>query len=301
MESPSSTEVRPMVKKFQPHAACGGRRGRGVFRIIPRLAFVAVILTTGGCGALGTPGFLEGDGAPPHPMDVAAIPNSIHKVEARSQYGDPQSYTIDGQRYYVLHTSTGYAERGVASWYGTKFHNRRTSSGEDYDMYAMTAAHKTLPLPTYVQVTNLNNGAKVIVKVNDRGPFLRNRLIDLSYAAAAKLGMLDTGTAPVEVRAIDPKTFAQRRQPPAQHTTVPEKYALYLQVGAFLDRQNAEQLRSHIKEISPDQVRITTAQLDNDKLVYRVRIGPLPDVNHADSLADTLSQHGYKEASLVVY
>ncbi len=254
-----------------------------------------------GCGALDTPGFLEGDGAPEHPVDVASVPNAVPKVTPLSRYGNPQSYTVDGQRYYVLHTSSGYVQRGVASWYGTKFHEHRTSSGEDYNMYAMTAAHKTLPLPTYVQVTNLNNGAKVIVKVNDRGPFMRNRLIDLSYAAAYKLGMLDTGTAPVEVRAIDPKEYARRQMAKANRHTAPEKYALYLQVGAFVDRSNAEQMRSNVKHIASEQVRITTAQLDNDQRVYRVRIGPLADVDHADNLANKLSQHGITDADLVVY
>lgn len=290
-----------MVPNMQIYDSPGPCERRGRFFTTAYVALIPITLLLGGCGALGTPGFLEGDGAPAHPADVTSVPDAVPKVEARSRYGNPQSYTIDGQRYYVLHTSTGYVQRGIASWYGTKFHNHRTSSGEEYNMYAMTAAHKTLPLPTYVQVTNLNNGAKVIVKVNDRGPFLHNRLIDLSYAAAYKLGMLNTGTAPVEVRAIDPKAYARRQMVRVNQHTPPQKYALYLQVGAFLDRGNAEQMRSNVKHIATAQVRITMAQLDKDRRVYRVRIGPLADVDHADSLADELSRHGITDANLVVY
>ncbi|THB74225.1 MAG: septal ring lytic transglycosylase RlpA family protein [Gammaproteobacteria bacterium] len=121
-----------------------------------------------------------------------------------SQYGNPESYEVFGKTYQLLPTNKDYTERGVASWYGKKFHGRRASSGDTYNMYAMTAAHKTLPIPVYAQVTNLENGRKVIVKINDRGPFVKNRLIDLSYAAATKLGVVEKGTAPVEVTTIIP-------------------------------------------------------------------------------------------------
>ncbi len=126
----------------------------------------------------------------------------------RSRSGNPPFYDVLGKRYYVLSSSVGYWERGVASWYGPGFHKVRTSMGEPYDMYGMTAAHKTLPLPAYVQVTNLQNGRSVVVRVNDRGPFVGNRIIDLSYTAAAKLDMLRNGTAMVEVRTIDPRDAA---------------------------------------------------------------------------------------------
>lgn len=123
-------------------------------------------------------------------------------VESKNHYRHHKGYAQAGKRYRVLHTSKNYTEKGVASWYGPRFNRKRTSTGERFNMYQMTAAHKTLPLPTYVQVTNLTNGRQVIVKVNDRGPFVSNRLIDLSYAAAKKLGMVGRGTAPVSVRAI---------------------------------------------------------------------------------------------------
>jgi len=138
---------------------------------------------------------------PPKPD---SIPEVIPRIEPRARSGNPPFYDVFGKRYYVLSSSVGYRERGVASWYGPGFHNVRTSIGEPYDMYGMTAAHKTLPLPAYVRVTNLQNGRSVVVRVNDRGPFVGNRIIDLSYSAAVKLDMLRNGTAMVEVRTIDP-------------------------------------------------------------------------------------------------
>jgi rare lipoprotein A len=141
---------------------------------------------------------------PPPAADAGSVPDAVPRVEPRSRYGNPPFYTVFGQRYYVLSTNIGYIERGVASWYGPGFHKIRTSTGETYDMYAMTAAHKTLPLPAYVRVTNLQNGRSIVVRVNDRGPFVGNRIIDLSYSAAVKLDMIHNGTAFVEVRSIDP-------------------------------------------------------------------------------------------------
>ncbi len=157
--------------------------------------------------------FEPSDAAPANPRDVSNVQNAVPRTEAHSRYGNPDSYVVYGKRYHTRKSSQGYKEKGGASWYGTKFHGRRTSSGEPYDMYAMTAAHKTLPLPSYVEVTNLDNGRKVIVRVNDRGPFHDGRIIDMSYAAAVKLGMLGKGTAHVEVRAIDPRTQAAAPAP----------------------------------------------------------------------------------------
>jgi rare lipoprotein A len=150
----------------------------------------------------------------PPPPTTQGIPDAVPKVEPRSRYGNPPFYDVFGRRYYVLSSSVAYVERGVASWYGPGFHEVRTSTREPYDMYAMTAAHKTLPLPAYVRVTNLQNGRSVVVRVNDRGPFVGNRIIDLSYTAAAKLDMLRDGTAMVEVRAIDPSAPAQNHNAP---------------------------------------------------------------------------------------
>jgi rare lipoprotein A len=138
---------------------------------------------------------------PPH---IARIPDAVPRVEPLSKSGNPESYVVFGKRYQIQRSSRGYAERGLASWYGKPFHGRKTSSGETYDMHAMSAAHKTLPLPTYARVTNVENGRSIVVRINDRGPFHGPRLIDLSHTAAVKLGVVKTGTAMVEVRAIDP-------------------------------------------------------------------------------------------------
>ncbi len=151
------------------------------------------------------------DGPPKTPVkNLDRIPNAIPKAEPLSRHGNrfknnSNSYVAKKKRYHVLSTSRGYKARGHASWYGTKFHGRKTSSGEPYDMYAMTAAHRTLPLPTYAKVTNLSNGKSIVVKINDRGPFHKDRIIDLSYVAAHKLGMLGKGTSKVEVESIDPR------------------------------------------------------------------------------------------------
>lgn len=152
------------------------------------------------------------DGPPPYDVDVSNIPNAQPKVEKLSKYGNMPVYRVNGKNYYVMNNSKHYQAEGVASWYGTKFHKRNTSSGEKYDMLAMTAAHRTLPLPTYLEVTNKANGRTVIVKVNDRGPFADNRLLDLSYAAAKKLGMIGHGTANVSVKAIDPIEYQHQHE-----------------------------------------------------------------------------------------
>jgi rare lipoprotein A len=147
---------------------------------------------------------LRQDRPPSFKINANKIPNAVPKAEPLSKRGNPKSYVVKGRRYTVLKSAKGYHARGIASWYGMKFQHFQTTNGETYNVAAMTAAHKTLPLPTYLQVTNLRNGKKVIVKVNDRGPFAKNRLIDLSYVAAKKLDMLAQGTAPVEILAITP-------------------------------------------------------------------------------------------------
>ncbi len=133
-----------------------------------------------------------------------SVPDAVPVQEAKSRGGNTEEYEVWGKKYRTLETSTGYREEGRASWYGQEFHGRPTSSGEPYDMYAMSAAHRTLPLPTYLEVTNLDNGRTVIVRVNDRGPFHDDRILDLSYAAAARLGLIASGTARVRLRALEP-------------------------------------------------------------------------------------------------
>ena len=179
--------------------------------------------------------------APSGPANIAAIPDAVPRYELKSRRGNPPFYEVQGKRYFVLTKADGYVERGVASWYGPTFHGVSTSMGEPYDMYAMTAAHKTLPLPAYARVTNLKNGKSVVVRINDRGPFVANRIIDLSYTAAAKLDMLREGTTLVEVRALTPAapdalTRTAELPPPD----------LYIQAGAFADEVNAERLLARL-------------------------------------------------------
>jgi rare lipoprotein A len=242
------------------------------------------------------------DGPPPVPVDAAAIPDAVPRVEPRSPYGNPPYYEVDGRRYYIMKSSKGYVERGIASWYGSKFHGRRTSSGELYNMTAMTAAHRTLPIPTYVQVTNLRNGRKVIVKVNDRGPFVRNRIIDLSYVAAVKLGITAKGTGLVEVRAIDPSRRARLTQAKAGSDAGHAASDLYLQVGAFTDRKNAERLSRRVDSLKPGAaIQVSEASSARGSVpIFRVRIGPLPDVDAVDSLTRKLSNIGVVDSQVVI-
>ena len=244
------------------------------------------------------------DGAPPGRIDPASIPNAVPRVEPRSAHGNPSSYVVMGHRYHVRASAHGFVQRGIASWYGTKFHGRRTASGERYDMYAMTAAHKTLPIPTYVRVTNLRNGRWVIVKVNDRGPFHADRIIDLSYAAAAKLHMLRTGTAPVEVRAIDPRAPHRPATVVADNRGAPARSrhggsTLFLQVGAFAERSNAERLRGRLLNASLPGIHISKGY-HHQRPIYRVQVGPLDSVEQAEHMEHTLLRYGVHDAAVIV-
>lgn len=239
------------------------------------------------------------DGPPRGSVDVASVADAVPKVEPRSRYGNPPSYTVNGKRYYTLSSSSGYRERGIASWYGTKFHGRRTSSGEPYDMYAMTAAHKTLPLPTYARVTNLQNGRSVVLRINDRGPFHHNRIIDLSYTAAWKLGILGKGTGYVEVTALNPRvpqplSVAAERQRPAAGPV-----QLYLQTGSFSVLANAEQMKWRMQRVSGSPVNIEPVQIDGT-ITYRVRVGPIPNVTRADRLAQQISDLGLETPRIII-
>jgi len=255
------------------------------------------------------------DSAPYRTIDVSQVKDAVPREEPRSRYGNPPSYVVRGKRYYTLASSEDYRQRGIASWYGTKFHGHRTSSGDTYDMYQMSAAHKTLPLPTYARVTNLRNGKSVIVKINDRGPFHDNRLIDLSYAAASRLGILGEGTGMVEVSAIDPRIYmAERTKQPNTLASKPKvdpravtaavdaenEPSLYLQVGAFLSRSNAERLQARLNGSElPGKLHITEG-LSNQKPIYRVRIGPLASVETADQLTQLLADQGIQSPRIVI-
>jgi rare lipoprotein A len=236
---------------------------------------------------------------PPAPDSV---PDVVPRVEPRSRNGNPPFYDVLGKRYFVLSSSTGYVERGVASWYGPGFHKVRTSTGEPYDMYGMTAAHKTLPLPAYVRVTNLQNGRSIVVRVNDRGPFVGNRIIDLSYTAASKLDMLRNGTAMVEVRTLDaspPADAIPNAAPDAAPSVVPVPRALYIQAGAFSDPQNAQRLLQRLSGGGYGKVFVRDNEIAGRRM-YRVRIGPVPDVAEFDRVVAALERVGISDAHLAL-
>jgi rare lipoprotein A len=228
---------------------------------------------------------------PRAPGNLESIPDAVPRVEPRSTRGNPAHYEVFGKRYFVLATSEGYRERGVASWYGPDFHAKSTSSGEPYDMYAMTAAHKTLPIPAYARVTNLTNGRSVVVRINDRGPFVANRIIDLSYTAAHKLDMTRAGTAFVEVEVITPGSLSEAARgvsPPAPTgITAP---GLYMQAGAFGVAANATQQADRLRAAGIDNVSVMNP--DATINLYRVRIGPVADVATFDSLATRIGRLG---------
>jgi rare lipoprotein A len=213
--------------------------------------------------------------------------------DSRGSRGNPAFYTVFGQRYYVLDTSSGYKERGVASWYGKKFHGKATSSGEIYNMYAMTAAHKTLPLPTEARVTNLRNGKSVIITINDRGPFVDNRIIDLSYSAARQLDMITAGTALVEVETLSSGGRVAAKPVDTQTTlimptTIAESVKLYLQVGAFGEQLNAQQLQQKLQAGGLDNV-IVHYDGESQPALYRVRLGPISGVSEYDELVKKIA------------
>jgi rare lipoprotein A len=229
---------------------------------------------------------------PPPPANVDTTADAIPRREPRSAHGNPPFYKVLGKRYVVLATEDGYLERGVASWYGPTFHGENTSNGEKYNMYGMTAAHKTLPLPCYARVTNLKNGRSIVVRINDRGPFVANRLIDLSYTAASKLDMLKEGTTLVEVRALtvqepDDLTRSAEAPPPA----------LYVQVGAFADQNNAQHVLDRLHTNGLPGAFIL-APPDGKPPLYRVRLGPVNTVPEFDGLAARLKGLGYPDARL---
>jgi len=229
------------------------------------------------------------------------IPDAIPTEVKPSRYGNPKSYEVFGKTYYVKDSATNFQQKGVASWYGQKFHGKRTSSGEDYDMYAMTAAHKTLPIPVYVEVKNLDNGRVAIVKVNDRGPFHEGRIIDLSYAAATKLGVAEAGTANVTIRVVTSEAESnQQRSAEVVETPIDENRDLYVQVAAFSAEENALSYLSKLKDEGFSGVRLHT-ESKNGKAIYRVRIGPLPTDTVAKSVLGQLEKNNHKNLKILKY
>jgi len=265
--------------------------------MIVRIVITLALLLLASCGGK------VRDGAPDRDIDVSRVPDAVPRQEPITRAGNKSPYKVLGKTYHVLPSFKNYRARGLASWYGTKFHGRLTSNGEPYDMYAMTAAHKTLPIPCYVQVTNLHNGRKAIVRVNDRGPFHDDRIIDLSYAAARKLGVYSAGTAEVEVVAIDPASY---RHGYMAESTVSNKAdsdnpgsGVYLQVGAFSSRQAADKQRQQsLRGI--DFPTLISQEYSGGKSLYKVLVGPFSDENNLLAAREVLERRA-RLSSFVVY
>ncbi len=223
---------------------------------------------------------LANDGFPDEvPSGVLATPDAVPKSEPRSRGGNAKSYEVLGRTYFVLDSSAGYKERGGASWYGAKFHGHKTSNGETYDMFTMSAAHKTLPLPTYARVTHLGNGKSVVLRINDRGPFHPGRIIDLSYTAAARLDLIGHGSAQVEVEALSPEQ-------PAGTTT------LFLEAGRFDDPISAVALREQIKDLGLGNAEIRSEDPDETgPQQHRVLVGPFANASALDRARMRLEDH----------
>lgn len=235
------------------------------------------------------------------PATAAPATKSSHK--GSNQAG--LSYIVFGHRYHILSRTAGYHKRGIASWYGPNFHGKLTSSGIPYDMYAMSAANKILPLYTWVKVTNLENGKSTVVQINDRGPFVDNRIIDLSYAAAKAIGMTRAGTALVEIQALTPPS----RKPPAglarrvrqaKPVSIHPHPHLYVQLGAFAKRTNAERLRARLLLNQVGRIKIAPMR-DGKHRLYRVLIGPLDGVNAIDTLTARLERMGYGKTAIIIH
>ena len=267
----------------------------------------------------------SGSNVPQPPPDVLTVPDAVPRHEPRGTRGNPPFYEVFGKRYYVMASSDGWVERGTASWYGPGFHAASTSLGEPYDMYAMTAAHKTLPIPAYAEVTNLRNGRKVVVRINDRGPFIGDRIIDLSYTAAAKLDMLTAGTAPVEVRVITPgsrgpgsaqppaSTPAPISPPPPSPATPPptppvtvvnapatpaaNAAVMFIQAGVFADHENA---RRRVEALLAEGLDLASLdEISDARTLHRVRVGPFSTVEEFDLAMKRLREIGITDARLL--
>ena len=262
---------------------------------------------------------LAGDAYPEDPPDVATVPDAVPRREARSRGGNASSYEVWGKRYEVMADASGYSRRGRASWYGEKFHGYATSNGEIYDMYKMSAAHRSLPLPSFVRVTSLDNGRSAIVRVNDRGPFHSEREIDLSYAAAARLGILEQGTGRVKVEAIDVERWIADNGAAAQNdaqstpgeqvtsrqvsdAAAPQRVldppvadsGVFLQVAALGSAASARQLKLRLEGEIDRPVRVASATG-----LHRVQVGPLDNAGQLAPVREQLRRAGFAQAFVV--
>lgn len=277
--------------------------------IYQKYILVTLLASLVGCSGLPSIGS-SSDSGPRRPVDVSTIPDVVPRYEEVVRAGNFSPYTVLGGTYEVMESSRGYRETGYASWYGRKFHGRLTSNGEVYDMFQITAAHKTLPIPAYVLVRNLENGEELIVRVNDRGPFHDDRIIDLSWAAAEKLGFADEGVARVEVIALDPNNYqttlaslaaennASIALPPADSLAV-ESELTHMQIAALSDHDNAWDLGTRVAQFTDASVQIIAPTLDSD--LYRVVVGPVSDIADLNTFKTLLELNGLPAGFLIDY
>lgn len=258
---------------------------------------------------------LSQDRAPAGDFDVSGLADAQPRYEAPRTAGNKSPYTVWGKRYRVLESNDGYVATGIASWYGEKFHGHKTSNGETFDMYAMSAAHKSLRIPGYARVTNLDNGRSVIVRVNDRGPFHSDRVIDLSYAAAKKLGYQARGTARVEVAAITVRpdgsmTLAGEPFVPgsggasatsgavADNSGGMESRGLFVQLGSFSSRDPAEALLGQVRSVIENPMRVRAIDTQSGRF-HRVQVGPFDDEEAARRTQSLLEARGFSQSVLL--
>ena len=234
------------------------------------------------------------DRAPTRIIDLSSIPEVIPEPLNRTGAGNRSPYTVLGKSYEVMPTEEGYNERGVASWYGEKFHGHKTSNGEVFDMFLASAAHKSLPIPSFLRVTNLDNNRSIVVRVNDRGPFHGDRVIDLSYAAAVKLGYADRGTARVQLESIVATGVSRDRGVRGANSAgnatlrVSSADSKYLQVGAFSDLSAAQEITSRVEEITSLPVFIRTVNTSKNRILHRVRVGPISDPGQIQRVSESV-------------
>lgn len=235
---------------------------------------------------------IQQDRAPTRIVDFASIPEVVPEPVNRTLAGNRSPYTVLGKSYRVLPTEEGYSERGIASWYGEKFHGHKTSNGEVFDMYQVSAAHKSLPIPSFLRVTNLDNNRSIIVRVNDRGPFHGDRIVDLSYAAALKLGYADRGTARVQLESVVASGASRDAAPEAANREeilrVSSADSKYLQVGAFSELSTAREVSSRVEAITSLPVFVRSVNTSNGRVLHRVRVGPIPDAGQLQRVSQSV-------------
>lgn len=254
---------------------------------------------------------MEHDAAPPGSFDASRVPDVVPRWEPLSRKGNKSPYVIRGKTYRIIDSAHGFEQQGVASWYGLKFHGELTSNGEIYNMYEMSAAHKTLPLPSYVRVINLDNQRSVVVRVNDRGPFHDDRVIDLSYAAAIKLGYADKGTANVKLEAL---VVANNDQQPgvdgeAKLPLVNDRLAQFVQIAAYSNAASAQATKAVIEKQLKQPAASGTGDSESKVFVavspelsppiYRVRVGPLQNIKQAEAVLDLIKKSGVGQPMLI--